>query len=393
MATLRLKPGRDKSLLRRHPWVFSGAVARVEGKPAPGGIVDVVGADGDWLGRGYYNARSQIVARILAWRPDEEITAAFWRGRLARAIARREGPLRPASTACRLVHAEADGLPGLIVDQYNDHLVLQSLTLGIERVKEQLVALLVDLHSPRGVYERSDVDVREHEGLAPVTGLLWGEAPDELVIEEGGLRFQADIERGHKTGFYLDQCANRARVARYCQGADVLNAFAYTGAFAVYAAAQGARSVVNVDSSAEALSRARAHMALNGLQRDSDEYCEGDAFQVLRHMRDAGRSFDVVILDPPKFAFSRAQLTSATRGYKDINMLGMRLLRAGGILATFSCSGLVNEDLFQKVVFGASLDVGREVRILERLSQASDHPVLLTFPESAYLKGLICRVE
>lgn len=394
MTTVYLKRGREKAVLRRHPWIFGGAVQRVEGKVKAGDIVEVCNADGEWLARGYYNPRSQIVVRLLTWNSEEAITPAFWRRRLERALARREGLLDDEHTACRLVHAEADGLPGLIVDRYNDWLVLQALTLGIERLKEMLVTLLAEMLAPRGIYERSDVDVRAHEGLSSRTGSLWGETPERpIIIREAGLRFAVDLIGGHKTGFYLDQRPNRQRVASYCRGARVLNVFSYSGSFAVYAGAQSAAHIANVDSSAEALRLARENLVLNGRQHPEDAYIVGDAFQVLREMRDAGQRYDVVILDPPKFAFSRGQLEAATRGYKDINMLGMQLLRPGGILATFSCSGLVSADLFQKVLFGAALDVDREARILEHLSQGPDHPVLLSFPESAYLKGLVCRVE
>jgi len=357
--------------------------------------VDLLDGAGDFLARGYYNPRSQIAVRLLSWDAAEEINAAWWHQRLQAALARRAAlAASGASEAYRLVHAESDGLPGLIVDRYGDWLVLQSLTLGIEPWKPTLTGLLMEMLGPRGIYERSDADVRAQEGLPPATGLLAGaEPPQELVIRENGLRFQVDILHGHKTGFYLDQRENRRKVAPYCVGREVLNAFSYTGAFAVYAASQGAKGITNLDSSAEALRMAAQNLRLNGLERDSDQYIEGDAFQVLRRFRDQGTQFDLIILDPPKFAFSRAQLLAATRGYKDINLLAMRLLRPGGILCTFSCSGLVSEDLFQKVLFGASVDAGREVRILERLGQGSDHPVLLTFPESAYLKGFICRVE
>jgi 23S rRNA (cytosine1962-C5)-methyltransferase len=391
----QLKPGREKSVRNRHPWVFSGAIGRVRGAPQPGGIVELLDSSGDFLARGYHNPRSQIAVRLLSWDAAEEINAEWWRQRLQTSLARRAALAASGeSEAYRLVHAESDGLPGLIVDRYGDWLVLQSLTLGIEPWKSTLTGLLMELLKPRGIYERSDADVRAQESLPPATGPLAGDAPpQELIIHENGLRFQVDVLHGHKTGFYLDQRENRRKVAPYCAGREVLNAFSYTGAFAVYAARQGAARITNLDSSAGALRVAAHNLRLNGLERDGDQYIEGDAFQVLRRFRDQDTQFDVIILDPPKFAFSRAQLVAATRGYKDINLLGMRLLRPGGILCTFSCSGLVSEDLFQKVLFGASLDAGREVRILERLGQGGDHPVLLTFPESAYLKGFICRVE
>ncbi|MHB1293431.1 MAG: class I SAM-dependent rRNA methyltransferase [Anaerolineae bacterium] len=394
MAIVRLKPGKDKAARNRHPWIFGGAIAGVKGSPQPGDVVDVYSDGGEFLARGYFNPQSQIVVRLLTWLP-EDVGPAFWRSRLQAAIQRRTSLAQaPATDAYRLVFAESDGLPGLIVDRYGDWLVLQSLTLGIERWKPLITDLLMELVAPRGVYERSDVDVRGHEGLKAATGVLAGEEPaTQITVQEQGLRFGVDLRQGHKTGLYLDQRDNRRRVAAYCTGRDVLNVFSYTGGFGVYAAAQGAVHVENLDSSADALQAARANMALNNLARDTDNYVVGDAFQVLRDYRSAGRRFDLVVLDPPKFAFSRSQLNAATRGYKDINMLGMQLLRPGGYLATFSCSGLVSEDLFQKVLFGASVDVGREVRILERLSQGADHPVLLTFPEAAYLKGFICQVE
>lgn len=389
-----LKPGRDRSVRNRHPWVFSGAIERLEGDPSGGDLVTVCDHSGHALATGYYNPRSQIIVRVLTWEPNEAVDAAFWRRQLMAAIARREALALSADTdAYRLVNAESDGLPGLIVDRYGEWLVLQSLTLGIETRKAAILEALLGLLNPRGVYERSDVDVRKHEGLGAVTGVLSGEAPPvPLLIGEDGLRFSVDLQHGHKTGFYLDQRDNRRRVAAYCGGRDVLNVFSYTGGFGVYARRAGATSVVNLDSSHDALLGTEENLRLNDLARDDDEQLEGDAFQVLRSLRQERRTFDLVVLDPPKFAFTRSQLTQATRGYKDINMLGMQLLRPGGILCTFSCSGLVSEDLFQKVLFGASVDVGRDVRILERLGQAGDHPVLLSFPEGAYLKGFVCQV-
>ncbi len=389
-----LKEGREASLRRRHPWVFSGAVARRLGDPQPGTVVEVCAADGQFLGRGTYNPASSIVVRVLAWDEATAVDGAFLRGRLTASLQRRAFLAEDAATtAYRLVNAESDGLPGLIVDRYGDWLVLQSLTLGMDALKAELVALLAELTAPHGIYERSDADVREQEGLASMRGTLVGDEPPELLeIREHGHRFLVDVRGGHKTGAYLDQRDNRYKVATWCRGAEVLNAFSYTGGFAVYADAAGAARVTNLDSSAEALRLAEENLRLNEA-RAVAESIEADAFRALRRFRDEGRHFDVIILDPPKFAFSRAQIPSATRGYKDINLLSMRLLRPGGILATFSCSGAVSEDLFQKVVFGASLDAGREVRILERLAQGPDHPVLLTVPESAYLKGFICRVE
>ncbi len=391
--TVILKSGREKPVRNRHPWIFSGAIRRIEGAVEDGDLVRVVDGRGRYLATGYLNRNSQIVVRLLTWNPDETVDTSFWRQRLAQAS---EGRSRlaqdPATDAYRLVHAEADGLPGLVVDRYGDWLVVQCLTLGMARRRDEIVSILIDSAGPlRGIYARDDADVRRKEGLSLETGLLWGEKPPDLLeIVEQGRRFMVDVRAGHKTGFYLDQRDNRQKASDYCAGAEVLNVFAYTGGFGVYAGRAEARSVVNVDTSVEALSLAEENLALNSCT--PQEMLAGDAFLILRDYRDQGRGFDMVILDPPKFATSRAQVMDASRGYKDINLLALQLLRPGGYLVTFSCSGLVTADLFQKIVFGASVDAGRDVQILERLAQGPDHPVLLTFPESAYLKGLACRV-
>ncbi len=393
MAEVWLKRGRERSVLNRHPWLFSGAVHHLAGEPQPGDLVTVRSATGEALGVGYYNPRSQIVVRLLAW-AEREIDAAFWRERLQAAIARRGRLAADESTDCyRLVYAEADDLPGLVVDRYGEWLVLQALTLGIDRRKQELAAVLLELTGARGVYERSDVDVRPREGLDDVTGPLAGATPPAAVrVRENGLLFEVDLAQGQKTGLYLDQRVNRQRVAAYCGGARVLNAFSYTGGFAVYAGGAAA-AMVNLDSSEQALAAARVNWALNGLPPERLSEIKGDAFVELRRLRDRGEQYDVVILDPPKFAFSQAQVQAAARGYKDINMLGLRLLRPGGILATFSCSGAIDEGFFLKILHGAALDVGREVRVLERLAQGPDHPLLLSFPEAAYLKGVIAVVS
>jgi 23S rRNA (cytosine1962-C5)-methyltransferase len=394
LSTVVLKPGKEKPVRNRHPWIFSGAVARIQGEPADGDIVDVLDHQGRFLARGYLNRRSQIVVRCLTWAEEEVVDAAFWRRRLQQAIGHRRSLLQPGSgDACRLVHAESDLMPGLVVDQYGRYLVVQALTLGIDRRKSELVQTLVELVQPDGVYERSDVDVREKEGLAPQTGLLWGnEPPSPLEIHENGHGFWVDIQHGQKTGFYLDQRDNRSRLARYAGGRSVLNAFAYTGSFAVCARRAGAERVVSVDTSAEALALARRNLLLNGLPEGNDEYIVGDVFAMLRQYRAVGEKFDLIILDPPKFAYAQSQVQAACRGYKDINWVAMQLLKPDGILFTMSCSGLVTPDLFQKVVFGASVDAQRDAQVLERLSQATDHPILLSFPEGEYLKGFVCRV-
>jgi len=394
MGRVVLKAGKDKAVRNHHPWVFSGAVERLEGDPTDGDIVDVVDVDRRFLARGYINRRSQIVVRLLSWSEDEPVDDAFWSRRIASSIERRRNLSdTPETVAFRLIHAESDLLPGLVVDRYGDYLVMQVLTLGMEQRREEIARFLAEIVRPAGIFERSDVDVRGKEGLPQRVGLLWGqEPPRPLPILENGYRFQVDIQGGQKTGFYLDQRRNRARLSAYGRGRRMLNAFAYTGAFAVYAAACGAESIVNVDTSAVALEMARVNVAANADEGRSDEYIVGDVFSVLRGFRAEGRSFDLVVLDPPKFAYSQGQVQAACRGYKDINLLAFQLLSPGGILFTMSCSGLVTPDLFQKVVFGASIDAHRDVQVLEKLSQAADHPLLLTFPEGEYLKGLVCRV-
>jgi 23S rRNA (cytosine1962-C5)-methyltransferase len=394
VADVVLKPGREKPIRNHHPWVFSGAVQRVTGSVEDGDVVTVRDVRGRFLGHGYLNRRSQIIVRLLSWDPNETVDDALWERRILDAIARR-APLAqaPLTTAYRLIYAEADRLPGLIVDRYGDFLAVQCLTLGIDRRREAIVEILSRALSPIGIYERSDVDVREQEGLPPVTGTLAGEPPPrEIEVQEYGHRFLVDIAGGQKTGFYLDQRENRRAVARYAAGKEMLDAFSFTGAFSVYAAAAGAGPITQLDSSGEALALARRHMALNGLDRPDDRYEEGDVFEVLRLFRDQGRSFDLIVLDPPKFAPTHSYVQRAARAYKDINLLALKLLRPGGMLFTFSCSGGVDADLFQKIVFGASVDAEREVQIVEQLGQGPDHPVLLSFPESAYLKGLACQV-
>ncbi|HOT90170.1 MAG TPA: class I SAM-dependent rRNA methyltransferase [Anaerolineae bacterium] len=390
---------RDVSVRRRHPWVFSGAIARVEGKPQPGALVAIHSADGTFLAWGHYSAASQIRARLFAWENEDFIpeTTDFWRARLERAIAARKSLLVDGNTtACRLVNAESDGIPGLVVDRYGDVVVVQYLSAGAEARRELFNTLLLELLHPVTLYERSDVDVREKERLAPRAGLLAGDEPPAVVeIRENGLHFGVDVRHGHKTGFYLDQRDNRARLraaVAQCDAPTVLNVFAYSGGFAVYALAGGASAVTNVDTSAEALRLGRENLARNGFTEAAVEDIEGDAFMVLRELHRQKHAFDVVILDPPKFAFTQSDVKKATRGYKDINMQAMRLLRPGGLLFTFSCSGAISADLFQKIVFGAALDVQRDLQIIGRMTQSSDHPVALTFPEGEYLKGLICRV-
>ncbi len=397
-ASLVLQRGREKSVRRRHPWIFSGSVASLGDAP-DGHVTDVADAGGHFLARAYINRKSQIVGRVLTWDEDEPIDAAFWRRRIARAVA-----ARGAARVARLVNAESDGLPGLVVDRYGEWLVLQSLTLGIERVKHEIAAIAAEEAAAaggpvRGVWERSDVDVRQREGLTKKSGTLLGaEPPAELAIEERAhdgraVRFLVDPHRGHKTGFYLDQRENRPRVAAWCAGREVLDLFGYTGGFTVHALAAGAARVVHADSSAEASALAARNVAENGFAPDAVEFRRENVFELLRTLRTEGRRFGAVIADPPKLAKNASLVDRASRAYKDLNMLAMQLLEPDGILATFSCSGLVPAELFRKIVFGASVDADRDVQVLDRLSQPADHPVLLGLPEAEYLKGLICRVE
>ncbi|MCC6190449.1 MAG: class I SAM-dependent methyltransferase [Anaerolineales bacterium] len=400
MDAVILKPGREKSLLRRHPWVFSGAIERLAGGPvAAGATVGVRASDGALLGWGAYSPQSQIAVRLWSLDPGAEIGPAFLERRLRQALAARALLHRqPSLNAYRLVNAESDGLPGLIVDRYGEFLVCQFLSTGVEYWKATLAELVRELAvdeigAVRGVYERSDVEVRAKEGLAPSTGVLAGDAPPErVIIEEIDCRFWVQIAAGQKTGFYLDQRENRALLASYCAGAEVLNGFAYTGAFGLWALRGGARHVTNLEASTAALEVAAANTRLNGFPPARVENASGDVFEVLRRYRDERRRFDVIVLDPPKFVDARSQLERGARGYKDINLLALKLLRPGGVLFTFSCSGLVTADLFQKIVAGAALDSGREAQIVRRLTQGPDHPVALSFPEGQYLKGLVCRV-
>jgi 23S rRNA (cytosine1962-C5)-methyltransferase len=393
---LTLKPKATRNIERRHPWLFSGAIRDVDGQPADGDIVRVHLHDGQPIGQGYYNSQSNIRVRVLSWDVNEQIDDSWWAKRMEAAIARRT----PLPHATRLINAENDYLPGLIVDRYGDWLVLQSLSMGIEIRKSMLAKLLADLLDIRGIYERSDVDIRIKEGLSADTmGVLWGDAPPETItIEENGHHFLVDVYTGHKTGFYLDQRENRLQLREWLQSRPdvaemtVLNTFSFSGGFTVAALAGGVKRAISIDSSAEALDLACANVEMNGFAVNEEDFVQANVFDVLRSYRDAEQQFDLIVLDPPKFARHAKQVQSASRGYKDINWLAFRLLKPGGYLWTFSCSNAVDMDLFQKIVFGAMIDAERAGQIVGRLQAASDHPVALTFPEGAYLKGLICRV-
>ena len=393
MKQLILKPGREKSLLRRHPWIFSGALARVQGDPEAGDTVSVRAGGGEFLAWAAYSPASQIRARVWSWHEAERIDADLLRARLRQALAARERLLRADdSDAVRIVHGESDGLPGVIADRYGDVVVLQLLSAGAERWRGELADAVRELTGCACVYERSDADVRELEGLPARSGVLHGALPGAGVqLREHGLAYGVDVAAGHKTGFYLDQRDNRKRVGELSQGREVLNCFCYTGGFSLNALAGGAASVLSVDSSAGALAQARDNFARNHLDAARAQWLEADVFKQLRVLRDQGRSFDLIVLDPPKFAPTAAFAEKAARGYKDINLLAFKLLRPDGLLASFSCSGGVSADLFQKILAGAALDAGVDASIVGHFAAAADHPVLLSFPEGDYLKGLLLR--
>jgi 23S rRNA (cytosine1962-C5)-methyltransferase len=393
MDTIKLKPGREKALLRRHPWVFSGSVARRIGSPEVGDTVQVVSSTDEFLAWGAYSPHSQIRVRVWSWDQDQQIDPSFFRRRLERSISARETLVPPETTdAVRLVHGESDGLPGLIVDRYAGTLVMQSLSSGIEKWRQTIADLLLELTQADSLYERSDVDVRQLEGLPPRTCTLRGaDPPERLKIRENGLLYWVGVQSGHKTGFYLDQRQNRLRLRQFAARREVLDCFSYSGAFSANALAAGARSTLLVDSSQEALDLAKENLLLNRLPVERAQFLPGDVFQVLRKFRDQGRSFDLIVLDPPKFAQTASQAQRAARGYKDINLLALKLLRPEGLLFTFSCSGGVSDDLFQKIVAGAALDAGVQAQIVARMHQAPDHPIALNFPEGSYLKGLVIQ--
>ena len=393
MKKIILKAGREKSLLRRHPWIFSGAIGRVEGSPADGDTVEVRSAQGVFLAHAADNAQSQITARVWSWQERKSINADFFRARISQALATRKAlNIAQSSNGMRLIHSESDGIPGLIVDQYAGVLVMQIGSTGAERWRDICADILQELCNPACIYERSDSDSRALEGLPQRNGVLRGSLPESLLIEEHGLRFAVDVAHGQKTGFYLDQRDNRALTGTLAQGKDVLNCFCYSGGFSLYALRGGATSVLSIDASEEALQLAQRNVELNKLDGSRAEWQCADVFAALRKLRDQNRKFDLIILDPPKFAPTAAFAEKAARGYKDINLLGFKLLRPGGMLATYSCSGGINDDLFQKIIAGAALDAGVDAHIMHKLHAAPDHPVLLSFPESAYLKGLVLRV-
>lgn len=389
MKTIRLKPGKERSLLRRHPWVFDGAIAK--GGADAGETVRVESHEGQFLAWGAFSPASRI--RVRAWSFDEtqRIDAAFLRTLLARAIALRTR-LGIQSDGLRLVHGESDGLPGLIVDRYGDTLVAQFTACGVERWKAELTDALLELTGCPRLYERSDTSSRKLEGLPEATGWLRGSGDTALTLNEHGWRLGLDIAHGHKTGYYLDQRDSRLVCHDYTQRlgfAQVLNCFSYTGGFTVAALAGGAGHVTSIDSSGLALQQAAANLALNGLDPARATFMDADVNESLRSFISQGRQFDAIVLDPPKLAPTAAHAERAARAYKDINRLALKLLQPGGVLFTFSCSGGIGVELFHKIVASAGLDAGVNGAILQRLGGACDHPMTVNFPEGEYLKGLV----
>jgi len=395
MPSVKLKKGRDKSFNRKHPWIFSGAIDSVNDINNNGETVDIISGDGKFLGYGSYSSHSQISVRVLSFNPEDKIDRSYFQQKIESAIQFRKQIIDAESTnAYRVINAEGDSLPGLVVDKYADFLVCQFLSAGAEFWKNETVEILSNIFNPTGILERSDVDVREKEGLQQSKGILYGEKPEgPIKIIENGNKFFVDINLGHKTGFYLDQRDNRKFLEKFSAGKDILNCFSFTGGFSVYAIKAGASKVSNVDSSSEALSLAEKNFVLNGIDLSKYENVQDDIFKYLRKLRDTNKQFDIIILDPPKFAESVSQIEKASRGYKDINLLALKLLKKNGVLFTFSCSGHIVPDLFNKIIADAATDAGREAHILKYLTQSPDHTMLTSFPEGLYLKGLVCKVS
>ncbi|MCJ8208279.1 class I SAM-dependent rRNA methyltransferase [Mucilaginibacter sp. RS28] len=395
MIDVVLKKGKEKAVLQRHPWLFSGAVERAKGKPANGDIVRLVDATGKFLAYGFYNNQSRVALRLLEWNEGIEINDDWFRQKVRTAIASRSNILHAGQTdTCRLIFSEADYLPGLIVDKYADHLSLQILTSGIENNKAVIIDELQQLLQPKGIFDKSDASSREHEGLgASSGGILAGEHPPELVqVKENGLTYGINIAEGQKSGFYCDQRDNRRILAEHTAGKKVLDCFCYTGGFTLNSLKLGAASVTSVDSSALAIDTLQKNIVLNGLQSPQHQAIQSDVNKQLRKFKEEGEMFDVIVLDPPKYAPSRSALDRASRAYKDLNRIAMLLLNKGGLLATFSCSGAMDINTFKQVLAWAALDAGKEVQFIYQFCQPEDHPVRASFPEGEYLKGLLCRV-
>jgi 23S rRNA (cytosine1962-C5)-methyltransferase len=393
MIDVILKKGKEKAAILRHPWIFSGALDKIKGKPENGEVVAVRSADKEFLAYAYYNDQSRVALRLLEWDESTVIDENWYRQKLKNAIASRSHVLNENTNTCRLVFSEADFLPGLIVDKYDNFLSLQVLSAGIEAVQADIISILIEELKPAGIFDKSDAGARKHENLEPAQGLLWGENPPEFIeVRENGIKYHINIAEGQKSGFYCDQRDNRQILAAYTKDKTVLDCFCYSGGFTLNSLQQGAAQVTSVDSSALAVETLQHNLGLNGFDAARQVSIQSDVNKQLRVFKEQGQQFEVLVLDPPKYAPSRSALDRAARAYKDLNRLGMLLLKPGGILATFSCSGAVDMETFKQIIAWAALDAGREVQIIKQFNQPEDHPVRVSFPEGEYLKGLLLRV-
>ncbi len=394
MYSLRLKKGKEKAVKQLHPWVFSGAIDQLKGQPGNGDIVMVTDSNDNFLAYGFFNGQSRVAVRLLEWSLETEINESWWRKKIRKAVKYREGLYSDDTNTYRLIFSEADFLPGLIVDRYADFLSVQILTTGMERIKHILLDELQQLLEPKGIFDRSDASARAHEGMeASSGGVLSGVQPPEFVsVKENGICYDVNIAEGQKSGFYCDQRDNRKLVAEYAKGKKVLDCFSYSGGFSLNSFSMGAKEVISVDSSAPALETLKRNIEINGFNHIPHRLVQSDVNKQLRIFREQNEKFDLIILDPPKYAPSRSALTKASRAYKDLNRMAMLLLEEGGLLATFSCSGAVDISLFKQIIAWAALDAGKEVQFIHQYAQPEDHPIRSSFPEGEYLKGLLCRV-
>ena len=394
MHSIYLRKGKEKAVRQLHPWIFSGAIEKITDKPENGDLVRVLDSKGDFLATGFYNVQSRVAVRVLNWDAEQVIDETWWRSRIQQAVSARKQVLASDETnTCRLIFSEADYLPGLIVDKYADFLSVQILTSGMESAKAIWLDELQKLLKPKGIFDRSDANARAHEGLQASSGILAGEAPPEFIeVVENGIHYQVNIADGQKSGFYCDQRENRKKVATHTKGNVVLDCFSYSGGFTLNALAAGAKKVVSIDSSALAIDTLKKNIKLNGFKASQQTSIQSDVNKQLRVFLESGDKFDLIVLDPPKYAPSRSALTKASRAYKDLNRLAMGLLNSGGLLATFSCSGAVDIDTFKQILAWAALDAGKEVQFIDQFCQPEDHPIRSSFPEGEYLKGLLCRV-
>lgn len=389
MLKITLKRKIGHRVLNGHPWIFANEVQEVHGDPQPGDIVTVQTHDGKFVGKGYFNQRSQIITRLLTRKKTDEINAQFFHNRIAEAWSYRQK--LGYTENCRLIFGEADELPQLIIDKFNDYFVIQSLAFGIDKWKPEIVSALQQIFNPKGIYERNDVPVRELEGLPQQKGFLSAPFNTDILINENGLRFHVDIENGQKTGYFLDQQDNRRAIQHIVKGADVLGAFCYTGTFELHAAHYGARSVLGLDISANAIAQAERNAKLNGLENVA-KFQEVNAFDVLKQWTREGKTWDVVMLDPPSFTKTRDNIQKAITGYKEINLRGMKLVKPGGFLVTSSCTNLVNADLFLETIHMAAWDARRKLRQVVFHTQSADHPIIRGLENTHYLKFLIVQV-